>query len=186
MWCVSALAQGSCRGHGTFSPLLTANVCITRHETFNSMSLGNWFYTSRKGGQGEVGWYTQRVKTAWPCMGLLWKSLSNRSTLFMCSHPGSPKVSCIHLIYLVEPPCSVQGWFHLPEQFTINVLRQLTAILCAAWSRKAIRHRSCLVFIGASLREPHLALLPDEICVCRPYVRRIRMYVVGARAMPMY
>ena len=32
-----ALAQESCRGHGTSSPLLTANVCITRHETFNSM-----------------------------------------------------------------------------------------------------------------------------------------------------
>jgi len=55
----------------------------------------------------------------------------------------------------------------LPEQLTINVLGQLTAILCAAWSRKAIRHRSCLVFIGASLSEPHLALLLDEICVCR-------------------
>jgi len=32
-----ALAQESYRGHDTFSPLLTANVCITRHETFNSM-----------------------------------------------------------------------------------------------------------------------------------------------------
>ena len=39
--------------------------------------------------------------------------------------------------YLVEPLCSVQGRFHLPKQFTINVLGQLTAILCAAWSRKA-------------------------------------------------
>ena len=48
--------------------------------------------------------------------------------------------------YLVEPLCSVQGWFHLPKQLTINVLGQLTAILCAAWSRKAIPHRSCLVF----------------------------------------
>ena len=70
-----ALAQESCRGHGTFSPLLTANVCITHHETFNSiiiaMSLGNCFCMSRKGRTGEVGWYTQRVKTAWPCMGWL-------------------------------------------------------------------------------------------------------------------
>ena len=39
-----------------------------------------------------------------------------------------------------------QGQFHLPEQLTINVLGQLTAI-CAAWSRKAIPHCSCLVFI---------------------------------------
>jgi len=31
------LAQESCRGHGTFSPSLTTSVCITRHETFNSM-----------------------------------------------------------------------------------------------------------------------------------------------------
>jgi len=36
-WHNLALAQESCRGRGTFSPLLTANVCITRHETFNSM-----------------------------------------------------------------------------------------------------------------------------------------------------
>jgi len=37
-WHDLALAQESRRGHGTFSPLLTANVCITcRHETFNSM-----------------------------------------------------------------------------------------------------------------------------------------------------
>ena len=56
-----ALAQESCRGHGTFSPLLTANVCITRHETFNSiiysiaMSLGNCFCMSRKGGTGGGG-----------------------------------------------------------------------------------------------------------------------------------
>jgi len=27
-----ALAQESCRGHGTFIPLLTTNVCITHHE----------------------------------------------------------------------------------------------------------------------------------------------------------
>ena len=32
-----ALAQESCRGRGTFSPLLTANVCITHHEIFNFM-----------------------------------------------------------------------------------------------------------------------------------------------------
>ena len=56
-----ALAQESCRVHGTFSPLLTANVCITRHETFNSiiysiaMSLGNCFCMSRKGGTGGGG-----------------------------------------------------------------------------------------------------------------------------------
>ena len=56
-----ALVQESCRGHGTFSPLLTANVCITRHETFNSiiysiaMSLGTCFCMSRKGGTGGGG-----------------------------------------------------------------------------------------------------------------------------------
>jgi len=41
-----------------------------------AMSLGNWFCTSRKGGTGGGGWYTQRAKTAWPCVGWLWKSLS--------------------------------------------------------------------------------------------------------------
>jgi len=53
----------ACRGHGTFNPLLTAIVCITRHETFNSvlsvysiaMSLGSWFRMSRKGGTGGGG-----------------------------------------------------------------------------------------------------------------------------------
>ena len=56
-----ALAQESCRGHGIFSPLLTAIVCITCHETFNSiifslaMSLGNCFCVSRKGGTGGGG-----------------------------------------------------------------------------------------------------------------------------------
>jgi len=57
-----ALAHESCRGHGIFSPLLTANVCITRHELSTlciiysiAISLGNWFCMSRKGGTGEGG-----------------------------------------------------------------------------------------------------------------------------------
>ena len=56
-----ALALESCRRHGTFSPLLTANVRITHHETFNSIiysiatSLGNCFCMSRKGGTGGGG-----------------------------------------------------------------------------------------------------------------------------------
>jgi len=55
-----ALAQESCRGHGTLSPLLTVNVCITCHETLAiiysiAMSLGNWFCRSRKGGIGGGG-----------------------------------------------------------------------------------------------------------------------------------
>jgi len=52
-----ALAQESCRGHGTFSPLLTANVCITRHETFNSIHsnvLGKLVLHEQKGGGGLV------------------------------------------------------------------------------------------------------------------------------------
>ena len=56
------LTQESCRGHGTFSPLLTANVCITRHETSTlciiysiAISLGTWFCRSRKGGTGGGG-----------------------------------------------------------------------------------------------------------------------------------
>jgi len=36
-----------------------------------AMSLGDWFCVSRKGGTGEVGWYTKRVKIAWPCLGWL-------------------------------------------------------------------------------------------------------------------
>jgi len=49
-WHDLALAQESCRVHGTFSPLLTANVCITCHENSIAMSLGNWFCMSRNGG----------------------------------------------------------------------------------------------------------------------------------------
>ena len=49
-----ALAQDLCRGHGTFSPLLTGNVCITCHETFNSIIysinvLGKLFLHEQKG-----------------------------------------------------------------------------------------------------------------------------------------
>ena len=73
-----ALAQESCRGHGTFSPLLTANVCITRHETFNSvlsiysiaMSLGSWFCMSRKGGTGGGGLVDPESKNSMAMYGL--------------------------------------------------------------------------------------------------------------------
>jgi len=57
-----AIAQKSCRGHGTFSPLLTSNVCITVMKLATlciiysiAMSLGNWFYMSRKGETGGGG-----------------------------------------------------------------------------------------------------------------------------------
>jgi len=33
-------------------------------------------------GQGEVGWYTQRVKMAWPCLGLALKSLRGERCVF--------------------------------------------------------------------------------------------------------
>ena len=71
-----ALAQESCRGHGTFSPLLTANVCITRHETFKSiiysiaMSLGNWFCMSRKGGTGGGGLVNPESENSMAMYGL--------------------------------------------------------------------------------------------------------------------
>ena len=57
-----ASAHESCRGHGIFIPLLTANVCITCHELSTlciiysiAMSLGNCFCMSRKGGTGGGG-----------------------------------------------------------------------------------------------------------------------------------
>ena len=71
-----ALAQESCRVHGTCSPLLTANVCITRHETFNSiiysiaMSLGNWFCMSRKGGTGGGGLVNPESENSMAMYGL--------------------------------------------------------------------------------------------------------------------
>ena len=61
-----ALAQESCRGHGTFSPL-----CIMYYLQYSNV-LGKLVLHEQKGwDKGEVGWYTQRVKTAWPCMGWL-------------------------------------------------------------------------------------------------------------------
>jgi len=44
--------------------------------THSAMSLRDWFVWAARVGQGEVGWYTQRVKTACQCLGWLWKSLS--------------------------------------------------------------------------------------------------------------
>jgi len=67
-----ALAQESCRGDGTFSPLLTAmklsTLCII-YSIAMSWEIGSAW--AERVGQGEVGWYTQGVKTAWPCMGWL-------------------------------------------------------------------------------------------------------------------
>jgi len=130
-----ALAQESCRGHGTFSPLLTANVFITCHETFNSMyyysiamSLGNWFCMSIKGGTGEGELAGCENLSVGPFF------------LFKCN--GDLENS-----HFAGSPCSVQGQFHLPKQLTVNVLGQLTAVLCAVWSRKVIPHCSRLVFI---------------------------------------
>ena len=63
-----------------------SNVCITQHAALNaiayivfvkqfvmslpaiSLALGDWFSISRKG--RWVGIYSQRVKTAWLCVGL--------------------------------------------------------------------------------------------------------------------
>ena len=89
-----------------------------------------------------MGWYTQS-ENSMAMYGLAAKSLSRAISL-----------NEIILEYCME---ALQGkmtvflghhCIHLPEQLTINVLGQLTAInLCAAWSRKAIPHRSYLVFI---------------------------------------
>jgi len=71
-----ALAQKSCRGHSTFSPLLTANVCITHHEPFNSiiysiaMSLGNCFCMSRKSGTGGGGLVHPKSENSMAMYGL--------------------------------------------------------------------------------------------------------------------
>ena len=71
-----ALAQG----HGTFSPLLTANVCITRHEASTlcfiysiAMSLGNWFCMSRKGGTGGGGLVHPESENSMAMYGLAMK-----------------------------------------------------------------------------------------------------------------
>jgi len=48
---------------------------------------------SRNGGTEEVGWYTQRVKKAWLCLGLA-----------VTSH-GSQKTVTV----TIGPPCCVQG-----------------------------------------------------------------------------
>ena len=43
---------------------------VSRFESLLAMSLEFRFYTSRKGGTGEVGGYTQWVLTAWLHLGL--------------------------------------------------------------------------------------------------------------------
>ena len=72
-----ALAQESCRGHGTFSPLLTANVCITIMKLSTlciiysiAMSLGNWFCMSRKGGTGGGGLVNPESENSMAMYGL--------------------------------------------------------------------------------------------------------------------
>ena len=61
-WHDLALAQESCRGRGTFSPLLTANVCITVMKLSTlciiysiAMSLGNWFSMHEQKGWDRGG-----------------------------------------------------------------------------------------------------------------------------------
>jgi len=75
-----------------------------------AMSLGDRFCVSRKGGTGQEGWYTQRVKTAWPCLGWLWKFFS-RAISFIVSTNGPRKQSF--------DPCRLSA---LHEQLTINEL----------------------------------------------------------------
>ena len=46
-----------------------ANICQTVLMSLPAMTLGDQFCVSKVDGQGEVGRYTQRVKTAWLYLG---------------------------------------------------------------------------------------------------------------------
>jgi len=79
-----ALAQEFMQRTSTFSPLLTAHVCITRHETSTlciiystAMSLGNWFCMSRKGGTGGGG--LVHPCREWKQPGHVWAGCENPS-----------------------------------------------------------------------------------------------------------
>ena len=60
------------------------------------MSLKNSFCVSRK---EEVGWYTQRVETAWLCLGLALKILQYSVISFTLSANGPRKQSFYKLDY---------------------------------------------------------------------------------------
>jgi len=99
---------------------------------------------SRKGGTGGGGLVHPESESSMAMYGLAVKSLSMAISLILSAIVTYRKQS----FYLVGPPCSVQGRFHLPEQLTMNVLGQLVILRAVCnWSRKAILHSSCLVFI---------------------------------------
>ena len=91
----------------------TSNVCITYHAALNAIAcmcqttcdvtssnvLGRLVQCEQKGGDGLV-LYTQRVKTAWLCVGLAVKSLNRVIAQMFLKNS-----------HLIEPPCSVQVWF---------------------------------------------------------------------------
>ena len=62
-------------------------------------SLEDWFCMSRK---GEVGWYNERVKTAWLCLGLAVKI----QAISLILSPNGPRKQ---LFYLVGLHASAQG-----------------------------------------------------------------------------
>jgi len=57
------------------------------------MSLGDWLCVSRKGGTGEVGWYTQMVKMTWSLSGLAIKSLGRAISLILSANGPRKLVS---------------------------------------------------------------------------------------------
>ena len=99
-----------------------------------AMSLGNWFCMSRKGG---TGWYTHRVKTAWPCMG--WLPQQGHFTYLKCngdlqnSHlPCRASMQCLRTISFA--------------QATYNkCLRTTDCNLVCSLEQESHTHRSCLV-----------------------------------------
>jgi len=69
-WHNLALAEESCRGHGTFSPLLTFNSMYNVIYLYLAMSLGNWFCMSRKGGTGGGGFVYPENENSMAMYGL--------------------------------------------------------------------------------------------------------------------
>ena len=79
-------------------------MCQTICDVISSYFLGRLVQCERKGwDKGRwVGIYTQRVKTAWLCVGLAVKVPQQ------CHYTNSPGK---HSSHLTRPPCSVQVWF---------------------------------------------------------------------------
>ena len=135
-------------------------------------------------GQGEEGWYTQRVKTAWLWLGLAAK-IPGWAISFILSANGPRKQSS----YLVGTPCSVQG--SVESWLCVKAGRQpqqgrahLVSIAWAAWSLMYLGQlrQSCVQFGARGLYAGYGYKLPPKriagvLCLPSPDYEFMAWYI---------